>query len=233
MVEKFTETNGKQKIAKNGVVEAGKQERARELIGQGKEKSPDSAKTHSQPVAKNDVHEAKRQGACQNHEPAGPKEWLEAMKEKSPIQEFLWVNREQRIKKENQQPEERGAPDERKNEMRGEQIDGQGQGGEAKGVADQNGGKKWTIVTPGGEQLHVESWIGPQEKEGSKGGSQQIRDRNVGKFPKIDKQRNGRKNGEELKSKKKHAEHGLDTALYRSGVCGLAGGYWMQGFGVS
>jgi len=25
MVEKFTETNGKQKIAKNGVVEAGKQ----------------------------------------------------------------------------------------------------------------------------------------------------------------------------------------------------------------
>jgi len=99
VVEELAEANGEEKVAENGVVQACKQQRTRGLVGEGEQRSPNYAKAYRQPVAKNDVHEAKCQSTGRYHTPTGAKQRLIAVKEERPIKQLLWINRNQRVKK--------------------------------------------------------------------------------------------------------------------------------------
>jgi hypothetical protein len=99
VIEKLAKPDCEQEITKNGVVQAGKEQRAGGLIGEGEEEPADYAKTHGQPIPENDVNEPERQGAGCQHAPAAAEERLVAMKEKCPVEKFLWVDGKKRVQK--------------------------------------------------------------------------------------------------------------------------------------
>jgi len=105
VIEELAQTNREEKIAEQGMVQAGEEQGARGLICQGKKESADHAKAYGQPVSEDDVDETEGYRAGEEHAPAAAEQRLIAMEEKSPVEELLWVDREQWIEAENEQPE--------------------------------------------------------------------------------------------------------------------------------
>ena len=59
MVKEPSEANCKNEVAEEGVVDAGKKQRAGALVGEGKEQATDHAEAHREPVAQDDVTKPK------------------------------------------------------------------------------------------------------------------------------------------------------------------------------
>lgn len=127
MVEELAEADGEDEVAEEGVINAGQEERARMLVGQGKQESADDAESNSKPVAEDDVNKAESKGAGDKHGPAGAEERSIAMKKESAVEKFLGINREKRIEEHDQGPKRRGEFYERKKKMRSEEADGEAQ----------------------------------------------------------------------------------------------------------
>ncbi len=66
------------------------------------------------PVAKNDVNKAKGQGTGSQHAPTGTEQRLIAMKKEGTIEEFLRIDRDERVEEKDREPEKWRALDERK-----------------------------------------------------------------------------------------------------------------------
>ncbi len=55
VIQELVEADCEQEVTENGVVQAGKEQRARSLIGERKEEPPDQAEPNCQPIPENDL----------------------------------------------------------------------------------------------------------------------------------------------------------------------------------
>lgn len=88
------------------------------------------------------------------------------MKEKCPVEKFLRVDRKKRVEKKNERPEQGRAPDKRKEVLRRQEVDGNSETQDARGIPNQERGKEWPDVTPRSELRTAERRVTPDEKKG-------------------------------------------------------------------
>ena len=154
MVKELAQSNCEYEVAEQGMVEAGEEKRARVLVSDGKQETPDHAERHSQLVPKNNVDKAKGEGAGQKQQPAGAKKGLVAMNEKRAINQFLRINREQRIEDHDGSPQDGCALDERKEQLWSKQANSETQQCKKDSVSEEKGNDLRTeggpIREPGG-----------------------------------------------------------------------------------
>src|SRR5437899_253140 len=101
------------------------------------------------------------------------------MKEKRTVEQFLGINRNQRIENKNKRPNPGRAPNQGKKQLRRQQIDRDPEAHKANSIASQNSGKKLPGVSPGSELRKVKRRITPQQKKRQQCGDQQVRNRQV------------------------------------------------------
>src|SRR5215470_12812935 len=97
MIEELPQTDREDEVAKERVVKAGQQQRTGVLVGKREQKTADQAKHNGYPVAKNAMCETESECAPKEHAPARTEQWLVAMEEKGPVEEFLRIHRKQRV----------------------------------------------------------------------------------------------------------------------------------------
>jgi hypothetical protein len=125
------------------------------------------------------------------------------MKEKCPVEKLLRVNREKRIEKKDERPEPRRASNQRKEEFRSQEVNGDSEADDADSIANKDGGEVWPDVVPVSELREVERGITPKDEKGQERDDQEIRNRQVWDATEIDEQRDNHKNGGELDNEKK------------------------------
>lgn len=203
VIEELAKTDGEQEIAENDVVQASEKQRSGGLIGEGEEEPADHAKAHSQPVPEDDVDKRERQGAGEQHSPTAAEQRLVAMKEKCPVEKLLRVDRKKRIEKKYERPEPGRAPDERKEELRRQEVNRDSEAHDAYGIANEDGGEERPEVTPGSKLRKAERRVTPQQEKRPERSEQNIRNRQIGNAAVINEHRNNYKNSGELEGEKK------------------------------
>jgi len=188
MIEKLAETDHKDEIAEDGVVQTRKQKRSSVLVGHGKQQSAEDAEGHGQPVSENNVHKTEGQRAGQNHQEAAAKKRLVAVKEKGPVDKFLRINGEERVEKHDQKPEIRSALDQREEQLGSKDAYCQPQEDEEDGVTHQKRQELRTSVVPRSEMSEIKRMVAAKNQEGREGSKHQIRDGKVGQQAVIDEQ---------------------------------------------
>ena len=134
MIEEFSEADGEEEIAEEGVLEAGEQQRLGRMVGEGKESAAKDTKTYGKPIAEDDVDEAEGKGAGKDHGPTTAKKRLVAAKEKGSVEKLLRKNRNDWIEKHDQGPEDGGASDEGEKEAGSGEANRQAKSEHADGV---------------------------------------------------------------------------------------------------
>src|SRR5208282_864126 len=176
MIEKLAETDRKDEIAEDGVVQTRKQKRSSVLIGHGKQQSAENTEGHGQPVSENNVHKTEGQRAGQNHQEAVAKKRLITVKEKGPVE------------KHDQKPEIRSTLGQREEQLGGKDAHGQSQKDEEDGVTHQQRQELGTGVVPRSEMSEIKRGIAAKHQKGREGSKHEIRDGKVGQQAVIDEQ---------------------------------------------
>src|SRR5208282_3502286 len=188
MIEKLAETDRKDEIAEDGVVQTRKQKRSSVLIGHGKQQSAENTEGHGQPVSENNVHKTEGQRAGQNHQEAVAKKRLITVKEKGPVDKLLRINGEERVEKHDQKPEIRSTLGQREEQLGGKDAHGQSQKDEEDGVTHQQRQELGTGVVPRSEMSEIKRGIAAKHQKGREGSKHEIRDGKVGQQAVIDEQ---------------------------------------------
>ena len=124
------------------------------------------------------------------------------MKEKRPVEQFLGVNRNQRIENKNKHLNPGRAPNQGKRQLRRQQIDRDPQPHKANSVASQNSWQKRAGVSPRSELREVKRRITPEQKKRQQRGNQQVRNRQVWNPAVVNEQGNDHKYRREFQSEK-------------------------------
>jgi hypothetical protein len=127
VVEELAEADGEDEVAEKGVIDAGQEERAGMLVGEGEQESADDAESHGKPVAEDDVNEAEGKGAREKHGPAGTEERSITMTKEGAVEQFLGINGEKWIEEHDQGPKGWGAFHEGKKKLGSEETNGETQ----------------------------------------------------------------------------------------------------------
>ncbi len=135
MIEELPQANGEDEIAEASVLQTGQHERLRRIIGEGKEETSEATEEYGKPIPKDDMDKAEGQRADHDHQPAVPEKRFVTPKQEGTVEEFLREDGKHGVEKLNQEPEGGGTLDERKEEFRGKEPNGHGEGQQTESVA--------------------------------------------------------------------------------------------------
>jgi len=216
VVEELTQTDGKDEIAENCVVETREKERAGVLVGEGKQEAPDDAQDHGEPIAKDYVHESESKGTGSNHQQATAKQRRITVKEEGAVDEFLGIDGNERVEEHDQGPEAGCALQEGKEQLGRKNADCETQKNEKDSIAHEKRQELGTNVVPRSEMRRIKAGVAAQNQESGKSGKQEVGDGEVGQKAIINKQRNADEERGELQRKQNEAQHrGAPTAYLR------------------
>ena len=190
MVKEPTQTDRKDEIAEDGVVETGEEERSGVLVGEGKQETPDDAKDYGEPIAKNDVHEPESKSTSGDHQQATAKERLITVKEKGAVDQFLGINRNERVQEHDQGPEAGSALEEGEEELGRKNADRESQEGEEDSITHEQRQEMGANVVPRSEMREIKAGIAAKNQKSGKSGKEQIGDGEVGQQTVVNQKRN-------------------------------------------
>jgi hypothetical protein len=193
VVEELAETNGEDKVPEEGMIETGEKERARVLIGEREQESPDNAKGDRQPIAENDVYKTEGEGTGKEQEPAGPEQGLVPVEKEGPIKQLLGINGEKRVEEHHQGPESRSALHKGKQQFWSEEAHREPKERKKHRIAQQDDSQLLAKAVEGKETAGIIRRVVPEDEENRECSEKQIGNRKVGKDATEDEQGNADK----------------------------------------